>query len=132
MYPAEKKFKRLMSLKGIKLQYEPRKFPLVFNGIKTSYTPDFYDSKREIYYEVWGTDGALYCNRKKVDLFKKKYREVKFKEVFLMQEIGPIRIDKKLLKKVNFLAVKYDVSAKSIVEVAVKEYLTRNKKGVKF
>lgn len=37
------------------------------------------------------------------------------------------RVDKKLLKKAKFLAVKKDVSVKSIIDAALKEYLTSNK-----
>ena len=55
--------------------YEYKTFPLS-NG--TSYTPDFYDIKRNVYYEIKG----YYRNfKKKFDLFRKEYPNIKIKVI---------------------------------------------------
>lgn len=54
--------------------YQPATFRI--NGDR--YTPDFYDSKRNVFIEVAGTKQAFHQNKKKYKLFKKHYPLIKF------------------------------------------------------
>lgn len=77
---AEYAFSRIMADQGITLRYlEPRSRLFALND--TSYTPDFYERRRRIYYEVLGTRQAYQANKEKYREFIKAYPRLTFKIV---------------------------------------------------
>lgn len=77
-YSAERRFWERMRLAGVKLVPQPRSFEL--NELCT-YTPDFWDPKNDIYYEVIGSRQAREFNWLKIELFKVKYPEIDLRVV---------------------------------------------------
>lgn len=70
-------------------EYEARVFRL---SPHCSYTPDFYDAKRDVYIEVVGSRQAYNQNKVKYDFFQTQYPELKFE---LRRPDGEIFINRK-------------------------------------
>ena len=55
--------------------YEPAVFKINGNEM---YTPDFYDSERNVFIEVAGSRQAYHYNKEKYEMFKKSYPKIEF------------------------------------------------------
>jgi hypothetical protein len=79
-YSTIKKIKYLAEIQFVQnyptpkdLIYQPGQFR--FNG--TSYQPDFYDFKKDIFYEIIGTRQAFDANKRKIEQFRIVYPKIR-------------------------------------------------------
>lgn len=75
MTSREKQFSRIFCRHkpGLTLIFEPKTFPLLIDGVKTRYIPDFYCQETKIYYEVVGTRQAFHSAKYKIKAFMDQY-----------------------------------------------------------
>jgi hypoxanthine phosphoribosyltransferase len=81
-HPAEAEFARVLDFYGIAWQYEPRSFPLRWEGgqIVEAFTPDFYLPDFNLYVELTTLRGGLNSEKnRKVRLLRQMYPEVRVK-----------------------------------------------------
>ncbi len=81
-HPAEAEFARILDFYGIQWQYEPRSFPLRWEGgqIVEAFTPDFYLPEFNLYVELTTLRGGLNTEKnRKVRLLRQMYPEVRVK-----------------------------------------------------
>lgn len=74
MHPKEKEFADLLTKQGRKWIYHYKSFSLGH----TSYEPDFYLPKENLYIEVVGNPSSLRNNARKIMQFKRVYSKIKF------------------------------------------------------
>lgn len=72
----ELSFAQWLTLSGYKWEYEPKRFNLG----KTTYTPDFYLLKFNLYVEIKGWARTIF--KKKIKLFKKLYPNINYKILY--------------------------------------------------
>ncbi|HWQ04290.1 MAG TPA: hypothetical protein VN452_02930 [Longilinea sp.] len=81
--PIEETFAKILDFYGIEWEYEPRTFPLVWDGdgkILEAFTPDFFLPQQDLYIELTTLRPhlATYKNRR-IRLMNELYPEIKIK-----------------------------------------------------
>lgn len=121
-------------------EYEPRKFQLT----RTTYTPDFYDMRRDVYIEVSGCRGSYYKNRHKYKEFRELYPnlklEVRLRDGSLFDERGwksvnservvfTVKISAVLHECLRKAAYEQRRSMADIMRELIEAYLSRENEG---
>ncbi len=81
-HPSEEQFARLLDFYRIEWLYEPRSFPLAWEGKKIfeMFTPDFYLPDLDLYVELTTSKQSLITEKnRKIRLLKELYPEIKIK-----------------------------------------------------
>ncbi len=79
-HPIEEQFARILDFYGIVWEYEPRTFPLEFDGnqqVKEAFTPDFYLPEQGVYIELTTIRQHLvHQKNRKIKKLKERYPDV--------------------------------------------------------
>lgn len=82
-HPSEEEFANILNFYHIRWEYEPKTFPLIWDGagnVVESFTPDFYLPDMDLYIELTTMKQSLVTKKnRKVRLFKKLYPELYIK-----------------------------------------------------
>ncbi len=84
-HPSELEFAQILDFYGLKWQYEPRSFPLRFEGgnIAEMMTPDFYLTDLDLYVELTTLKQSLVtAKNRKVKMVKELYPEINIKLLY--------------------------------------------------
>jgi hypoxanthine phosphoribosyltransferase len=84
-HPSEKEFAQILDFYGLKWDYEPRSFPLRWEGEKVleMLTPDFYLPEMELYLELTTMKQSLVTHKnRKIRLMKEIYPEISVKLLY--------------------------------------------------
>ncbi|HEX6383238.1 MAG TPA: hypothetical protein VF177_01080 [Anaerolineae bacterium] len=82
-HPIEEEFARILDYYGIAWQYEPRTFPLEWNGegnVAKAFTPDFYLPDQDLYIELTTMRPRLITKKnRKLQRLRQLYPDVNIK-----------------------------------------------------
>jgi hypothetical protein len=82
-HPAEDEFARILDYYGLDWEYEPRTFPLEWDGngkVIEAFTPDFYLPEQELYVEITTLRPQLSTHKnRKLRRMKQLYPEIQIK-----------------------------------------------------
>ena len=84
-HPSEIEFAQILDFYGLKWQYEPRSFPLRYEGEKIAemMTPDFYLTDLDLYVELTTLKQSLVTEKnRKVRMIKQLYPEINIKLLY--------------------------------------------------
>ena len=84
-HPSEIEFAQILDFYGLKWQYEPRSFPLRYEGEKIAemMTPDFYLTDLDLYVELTTLKQSLVTEKnRKVRMIKELYPEINIKLLY--------------------------------------------------
>ena len=84
-HPSELEFAQILDFYGLKWQYEPRSFPLRYDGEKIAemMTPDFYLTDLDLYVELTTLKQSLVTEKnRKVRMIKQLYPEINIKLLY--------------------------------------------------
>ena len=84
-HPSELEFAQILDFYGLKWQYEPRSFPLRYEGEKIAemMTPDFYLTDLDLYLELTTLKQSLVTEKnRKVRMVKELYPEINIKLLY--------------------------------------------------
>lgn len=84
-HPSEIEFAQILNFYGLKWEYEPRSFPLKYDGDKIAemMTPDFYLTDLDLYVELTTLKQSLVTEKnRKVRLVKELYPEINIKLLY--------------------------------------------------
>jgi hypoxanthine phosphoribosyltransferase len=82
-HPAEDEFAKILDYYGLVWEYEPRTFPLEWDGdgkVTEAFTPDFYLPEQELYVEITTLRPQLSTHKnRKLRRMKELYPEIQIK-----------------------------------------------------
>ena len=84
-HPAEEEFSHLLDFYGVKWLYEPRSFPLRWNGKRTvvMFTPDFYLPKEDLFVELTTLKQSLVTEKnRKLRHLRELYPDINIKLLY--------------------------------------------------
>lgn len=84
-HPAEEEFSHLLDFYGVKWLYEPRSFPLRWNGNRTvvMFTPDFYLPKEDLFVELTTLKQSLVTEKnRKLRHLRELYPDINIKLLY--------------------------------------------------
>jgi len=84
-HPAEEEFSHLLDFYGVKWLYEPRSFPLRWNGNRTvvMFTPDFYLPKEDLFIELTTLKQSLVTEKnRKLRHLRELYPDINIKLLY--------------------------------------------------
>jgi hypothetical protein len=93
-HPSEAEFARILDFYKIRWQYEPKTFPIQWDGrgrILESFTPDFYLPDQDLYIELTTQKQRLVTKKnRKIRLLRQLYPELNIK-IFYGRDVGRLR-----------------------------------------